>query len=201
MKTFTEVDENRRINDFIRLFGRLIKEGCKNKKTICLQLSSGFDTRSVASVLLNLNIDFDVISSNFSIKPVIDFSFAKTFCDTYNKILFRHNYKDKTMFMNGFYELCKETSDYDIVLSGLMMTEYINRYNFKARYCFKKYQDDTLFYYHFPLYDKIMKDFGNLFLPILNVSLLNILRYIPYEYCKNSIIQKRIIKYYFKELL
>ena len=197
MKTFIQVDNKRRLKDLVLQFGKVIKDNSNHKK-IVLHLSGGLDTRSIFSVLLNLNKDFCCVVSDFNTTYTSDINIAKRLSKDYCKKLIFHKFKKQDIFINGFFELCNYTKDFDIVFSGLMMTEYLNRFQPKARYCFKKYQDDTLLYLHTPIYSIVP---SNVFLPILDYELLRQLRYLYKGFQKNSIIQKAIINYYYPELL
>ena len=201
IKSYKTVDEEQKIQYIIKKIGYNILNKCKDKKTICLQLSGGRDTRSIFSILLNYNIKFSCIISDFSSTKDEDNRIAKNICEYYNIPFELHHYNKDDVYINGFISLCNQTKDYDIVFSGLTYTEYLNRYMFKARYCIKKFQDETLIYSHLPMIVYVLSNYHNLFFPLLDCDILSLLRYIKKKYLKNYYIQNKIINYYFSELM
>lgn len=200
MKSFYQVDCNTRIMLFVKKLGEYINDVCKDQKKVCLQLSGGYDTRSILAVLLNYNIKFEVVTSNFSRTNELDKSIVEGICNKYNIKTWYHNYGKDDKFINGIVSLCEYTKDYDVVLSGLAFTEILNRFNRNARWCIKKFQDDTLIYTHLPMIYLVTQKYNNVVFPILDYELLNIIRYLPKFCLRDSYIQKKIIKYFHPSL-
>lgn len=160
----------------------------EHNKIIGQHLSSGLDTRCILSVLLKHGIK--PICYTYDRKDDIEIS--KHICKDYNlkHIIFKVKGRNSLEFNKEL-----PYKEVDVVFSGLMMSEYLNYYNYPLHT--KGYIDAT-YYSHIPriyeLNDKIR-------CPIIDFDLLQILKTLPYWVRRKKQIQQYIINNNYPELL
>jgi len=174
------------IDKINRRFSAIILKECNGKK-VGMHLSGGFDTRSILSILLKNNI-----------KPLCYTYDRDNDIDIAKSISNRFGLKHKILEVNSGHDLYNkdfEYDDVDIVFSGLMMSEYLNFY----QYLFNRGFIKTVYYKHIPnaIYDINEK----IRCPIIDKNILDIVNNLPFWKRRNKIIQRYIINKNYPELL
>jgi len=186
-----EKSTNEILIDFLDTFGETIYNYCKNKKKICSHISGGYDTRAIVSVLEDYNIEYDMIfckgynpkTTNEDI-PIIN-KLQKLLHGKLITINLGDN-KDQLKFLH------KNCTGYNIVFSGVCMSEYLNKSNLlNLNHGYEKANIR-----HFIGLYEVMKIKNNLIIPMIEPEVLEAYNKIPKRYLKDCFIQKKIIEYY-----
>jgi len=174
------VDLNKALADSIR-------DRCENKKLL-LTLTGGMDTRTILSILLNLGYSFDSFTYRSS-KPEVsyfvdkDVKIAEKLSRIYGFNPVFH-FGDSNWGDDGLKYLRR---DCDVVLGGGAMSEFFNmfEYNKSSMYEIKK---DKL--------DKRIRSINenDIFAPVLDPRVLDVVKHIPICYRMFGIIQREIIR-------
>lgn len=186
---------NKNIKNFAKVFEKIILDSVENKEKVCLTLSGGMDTRTILSVLVKNNIKFDAFTHNQHLKVPIYKNEIEVATQLGKKYAENHIFLEQEDGRWDTKEKHEALEGYDIVLFGLLMTEYLSKFEF-----FHLSENGYKNMYAKCLTEK-NKFPSHWFVPMLEEKVLEAYRDIPYKYLIFSNVQRSIIEMNMPELL
>jgi len=165
---------------------KVIMQKIKGKEKICLTLTGGMDTRTLLAILIQNNVKFDAFTHN---QPNVkkfrnDVAVAKELASKYAE---KHVFVKSTHGSWEEQDIRDALKDYDVVIFGLMMTELLSKYEFyhKSENSYNEFIKDGI---------KVIETYpSHWYSPMLEPSVQNLIKDIPFKYLIFSKVQRELI--------